>query len=1119
MISIKTLILKVLLSKMEYITSLKKIKSDINHKRFLMNWRKKIVQSSLFIVSKKLTVEVVEPQTFYPVSLAIMLSVAPVSFVQCADLKQQFAFNIPQQRADLALTQFAEQADLTLLFSLEKVRNKMANQLNGRYSVEQAINLLLNNTGLVASVSAKGLLSINNKDNMGKTDNMFKKNTLSSAIVAILASTTAINASAASEPKKTKVEKEIEKITVTGIRGSLLRSLDVKKESGGVVDSISAEDIGKFPDTNLAESLQRITGVSIDRSGGEGQLITVRGFGPQFNTVLVNGRQIASENQSRAFSFDTVAAELVKSLDVHKTSTATTQSGGIGSTINVNTARPFAINGFKVAGSVKGIYDGNSEKTTPQVSALISNTFNDETFGVLFAISHQERKTRLNQAQIDGWLENVGIPNPVTEKGQAYTGNIFSARNYDHKVTFEERTRTNANLVLQYAPADNLIVTADALYSDFDVKTNATSYGHWFTAPNVTGVNGTNPVVDENGTVVDMYQEVGLATDMHAKKFDRLTNSKSFGLNADWDYNDNFNMKFDLSHSTASRDPNNGRGDQLSLIGYANRVRFQVDDNVLPLSSMFESANPAIYSGQQEQDGVAYDPAVSPAGVQDFLNADNSRAHVMLRRGWAVEDKVDQFKWDGTWVNDGDGLAAVKFGTMYSSETKNLDRWDNEGQGFHCAFCGYPDLPNMNTFPQYIFDAGSDFLSGVSGSGRMPTSWLAHDGEANFAFLEGVMGNGFSFDAVKRNKSFEISEDTFSFYLEMDFESEISGMIFSSTAGFRYESTTTDVKGTDAPVTSLRILDETEMLAQFGQPGSIAQSNRYDVILPSFSAKLEITDELIARVAASKTLTRPTLDSMSPVTVIGTTRQGGDLTSTSGNPALQPFTSDNLDLSLEWYYDEASYASVGYFRKLVSNFIVNSQVSKTFELSDGSLLTDPSTGSDTGAPDSADTVAEFTNTLPNNGESATVDGWELALQHSFAETGFGIIANATLVDSDAQLDAADITQVFALTGLSDSANLVGFYEKGPIQARLSWNWRDAFVQKLTQSNGDGPTIVEAYQQLDLSASYDINENLTVFLEGINLTEEYVHKRGRFANQLLLIEDSGRRFGFGIRGSF
>jgi TonB-dependent receptor len=423
---------------------------------------------------------------------------------------------------------------------------------------------------------------------------------------------------------------------------------------------------------------------------------------------------------------------------------------------------------------------------------------------------------------------------------------------------------------------------------------------------------------------------------------------------------------------------------------------------------------------------------------------------------------------------------------------------------------------------QYIVDAGDDFLSGISGSGMMPTSWLAHDGEANFAFLEqfaAANGDAISFDAEKRNKSFEITEQTLSVYVELDFESELAGMPLYATAGVRYESTDVDVDGTDAPVTGLSILDETEMLAQFGGAQAITATSSYEAILPNFALKLEINDDLVGRFAVSQSLTRPTLDSMSPVTVIGTTRQGGDLTSTSGKPELEPFTSDNIDLSLEWYYSDDSYMSAGYFRKNVANFIVNSQQSKTFTLADGSLLTDPSTGTDTGAPDSNDSTATFTNTLPNNGESAIVDGWELALQHSFGASGFGVMANATIVDSDAELDAADISQVFALTGLSDSLNLVTFYEDGPMQVRLAWSWRDTFVQSLTQSNGDGVTIVEDYSQLDLSGSYDLTDNLTVFFEGINLTEEYVHKRGRFANQLLLIEDSGRRFAFGVRGSF
>jgi len=969
--------------------------------------------------------------------------------------------------------------------------------------------------------------------------NMHKRNRISVAVMAVLASSAMNNVAVA---QQAPAEDDVEVIQIKGIRASMARAMDVKRESGGVVDAISAEDIGKFPDTNLAESLQRITGVSIDRSGGEGQLITVRGFGPQFNTVLVNGRQLASENLSRAFSFDTVASELVSSLDIHKTSTATMQSGGVGSTININTARPFAINGFKVAGSVKGVYDENSEETTPQISALISNTFNDDRFGVLLALSHQERETRLNQAQMDGWLENVGVPNPQTADGQAWNGNVFSPRNYDHKVTFEERTRTNANLVFQYAMGEDMTLTADVLYSDFDVETDSTSYGHWFTAPNIQGVaddgslfdaNGDRlrPTVDANGTIVDLYQEVGLATDMHSKKFDRLTETISYGLNLEWDVNDNLNLNFDLAYSEAERDANNGGGDQLSLIGYANRVRFQVDDGILPVASLFADPNGNIYSGRQEIEGAigvgpdgfpAYDPTINPAGVGGLLDPANSRAHVMLRRGWEVDDEVTQFRIDGDWLEDSEGLAAVRFGMQYSKEVKSLTRWDNEGVGIHCTYCGYPDLPVIPSDFQFIFDAGNDFLSDVSGSGRMPTQWLAHNGEAQFAFLEqyyqSVTGESISFDAVRRNNSFEVEEETISAYVELDWEGELAGMPIFSSAGFRYETTDVTVDGTEAPIVGLTILDQTEMLSQFGDPRAISVENDYDVILPNFSLKLEITDDLIARLAASKTITRPTLESMSPVTVITTTRQGGDLTSTSGNPELEPFESDNLDLSLEWYYADASYASIGYFKKDVANFIINSQEDRTFVTADGSVLTDPSTGSNASAPDADDAVAVFTNTLPNNGENAVVDGVELAWQHTL-DSGFGWIINGTLVDSDADLDPENINQVFAVTGLSDSFNVVGFYENGPYQVRLAWNWRDEFVQSLTQVQGDGPTIVEEYHQLDVSGSYDINDRVSVFFEGINLTEEFVHKRGRFSNHLLLVEDSGRRWAVGVRGSF
>ncbi|EIK46247.1 TonB-dependent receptor [Cellvibrio sp. BR] len=171
-------------------------------------------------------------------------------------------------------------------------------------------------------------------------------------------------------------DQALEEIVVTGYKAGLKGALDTKRDSNDAVDAISSEDIGKFPDTNLAESLQRITGVSIDRSGGEGRQVTVRGLGPQFNTVLFNGRQMPNPNASRGFNFDTVAAEMVSGVEVYKTSTAATQSGGIGATINVKTAKLLDL-GTKFAGSVKGLNETNLDDITPAISGLISTKFND----------------------------------------------------------------------------------------------------------------------------------------------------------------------------------------------------------------------------------------------------------------------------------------------------------------------------------------------------------------------------------------------------------------------------------------------------------------------------------------------------------------------------------------------------------------------------------------------------------------------------------------------------------------------------------------------------------------------------------------------------------------------
>src|ERR1700732_3153757 len=384
-------------------------------------------------------------------------------------------------------------------------------------------------------------------------------------------------------------------ILVTGIRASLTTARAIKRDSQGIVDAIAPEDIGKLPDTKLAESLQRITGVSIDRSGGEGEFITIRGFGPEFNAVLLNGRQMATataptQASGRAFSFDVLASELVSGVQVYKSSTARLQSGGVGSTVNIKTARPFDYSGFKSSGTADVNNDENTGKSAPDASFLVSDLFADGTLGALVSGSYQKRKDELKAATTDGWIVNGGTPTSAINGGAGVAktasnpqGNLFVPQDFGSHEQFDTRERIGGTVVLQYKPNDNLTLTSDTLYSRFTNTTDTRSYGHWFTASNLSNV-----VTDANGTAIDMTQGVGQASDFHDKKYDKKTNLVASGLNADWNLTDRLNLSLDASFSQSKEDPNGGRESELALLGIPNQtIRFRSDGAVLPYTTGF----------------------------------------------------------------------------------------------------------------------------------------------------------------------------------------------------------------------------------------------------------------------------------------------------------------------------------------------------------------------------------------------------------------------------------------------------------------------------------------------------------------------------------------------------
>lgn len=965
---------------------------------------------------------------------------------------------------------------------------------------------------------------------------MHKLSKLSAAILTISSTAYSINGVAAQDATQAPIVEE-EEVLVLGIRGSLQRAADIKREASGVVDSISSEDIGKFPDTNLAESLQRISGVSIDRSGGEGQFVTVRGFGPEFNTVLLNGRQMPSDNLGREFSFDLLASELISGVDVNKTANASLQSGGIGSTINIKTAKPLDIDGFKFAGSVKGVYDSNSSETSPQFSGLISNTFADGKFGALLAFSRQERETERKQAAIEGWIVNTNI----SEKREGYTpttANTFAPRNYEQRVIAEDRTRTGGNLVLQFAPNDSLEITADVLYSKFDVESVGSSLGHWFTASDFSNT-AANPIeVDSNGTVVSFLQDNG-ATDFGARDIGRPSETISTGINAKWQVNDNFQLAFDYSTSSSELNDSKGNTNPLIIFGFLDDSIFDhTQGNILPGLSGFQDANPNYFNEQQNfelRQIAAGTPrntidVSGPIGRGNYLDPSTVRSHVNLRRGNIIDDEIDQFKIDGAWDFDNDsGIIKAEFGALFSDQSKSNTFVTNEIGGRHCVTCGYFDRVQTADGPTgaqieiptsffSVLDAGSDFLSDISGSGNIPNQWLQFDQEQAFDFIERTTNS--NLDAERSDTSFVVNEEIFATYVKLEFAGELpsifdSGTIpFSAHVGARYETTDFNVVGTSTTLERLEILDQTELRQVNGAQEPFDVDRSYNKFLPNLDMKFELSDDLVGRAAVSKTISRPTLLQLSPGITIQTTRQGGDLRASAGNAELEPIESVNLDLSLEWYYGDADYASIGYFRKDVSDFTFTRTEQDNFQFlspSNGQPVRDPSS--------TGNGIALFDITRPQSGQEAVIDGFELAVQHNFGETGFGVIANLTVVDSDSELDVNDLTQTFAVTGLSDSQNIVGFYEKGPFQIRLAWNNREGFLQSLTQTQSGEPTFVDDYHQWDLSGSYDINDSLTVFFEGINLTEEILLKHGRYDNQFLLADDTGSRWSLGLRATF
>ncbi|GFE80513.1 TonB-dependent receptor [Steroidobacter agaridevorans] len=1029
------------------------------------------------------------------------------------------ATDIPSQGLGLALQSLAKERSFQLVYVSEEVDALNTQGAVGEFTPEEALARLLAGTGLtfkylnehtvtilpVAPSTPERERPVNAESGDQRVPRISRPWIVKNVRLASAASAVMFGvAGGPAAAQSAAAPQDLEEVVVTGIRSSLRQAMEIKRDSDQIVDSIASESLGKFPDTNIAESLQRITGVSIDRSGGEGQGVTVRGFGPEFNTVLLNGRRLASDTGARSFNFDVLPAELISRVDVYKSATALLQEGGIGSAILLHTPRPLELGEFKSILSAKALYEDLSENTTPEVFGMISDTFADGRIGLLVSASYQKRENRSERILTDGYLTAPRddlklIASDLAAQGYSADDQFFIPQNLNVSPVDEDRERVNVNATFQYQIADNVRLTVDGMYDKFNVYTQANSLG-FFVTPSII----TNARFDEHRTATSITQTIEAAVDYTRSERDRPTDIYAGGLNLAWDVNDSVNVSLDSSWSRAKS--GGAEGTNVAVVGFRKDI----------------------YTLSYGPNGI---PSVTGVPSADYVDPSLPVAHFNLRGtgggplggGADLEDEIYEHRIEAQWQPESDLLKRVTVGGYYLQEKQSRDTRLSDNEVL-CMYCGYfVGIPDNLLRP---FSVGSGYLGGrVS----VPSAWQTFDIDPLLAYLESpeaasardaarnlppgstlsdlAKSNGF--EIHQRPDSSRVEEEVAALYADASLEGSLAQMPWNLTLGARYVRTETTAFGISQALQDLRNSgDPTLYMTVLGDAVTVSQTNKYNDFLPSLSFRLNVTDDVVLRFAASKTLTRPPLGALSPRLVIGTTRPG-NLQASSGNPDLKPFKSKNADLSAEWYYQDNGFITVGVFYKEVQNFLVNTVENRALPIADSDNLF------------AGDPVFEVS--LLDNLESATVKGVEIGAQHSFDYLpgfwqGFGLGANATLVDSGAELNVDDVSQTFALEGLGDSYNVVGFYENGPLEVRVAWNRRERFLRTAVGFGGE-PTFVEPYQQIDARASLAISDHFSVFAEGVNLGNEIQHRVGRYDNQILLLEETGRRYTIGVRAEF
>ena len=729
-------------------------------------------------------------------------------------------------------------------------------------------------------------------------------------------------------------------------------------------------------------------------------------------------------------------------------------------------------------------------------------------------------------------------PRAVDDEGNRI-GNHFFPKDMNYGIDNVENDRTNAQLTFQYAPNDDITMTLDYTMTNAIVGLESVGWGIW----NEFGGNINGYELDENGTAI--YADIG-GNDGSFTAFRETTevDARSIGLNIDWQVTDD--LKFNIDYHDSSNEIDNGADDGMGSNG---QIILGSDKLITKIYDYRNGEVPSAFIRWQNGTNELM-PSEIDSNFSQFIHSPG-------------ESNVEQLQFDGEWYNSKFDIPmpVVKFGFARTEQTMyGTNAWSGlrGGPGFN------PSFPEI--FPDSMFtrhDTGS-FLDEFAGGGAnlMPNYYYTYDFDEavarQMAYLtEDIVGA----DAYVPDAYFngitgesEVEEVTNSIYVQTEWEFEIGDYPAQLIAGARYEET--DVTSTVRQRVEQQVnwVAASEWIMQYEEGGTanyLTQEGSHDVFLPSIDFRLDVTDELQARVSWGKTMSRAPLGFLAGGRALSGSPKPGSRTGSQGNPNLLPFESTNLDLALEYYYGEASYASIVWFKKDVDNFIQTTITETTIDglydiyngpryqqaiadieargeqatstaIFDQMLANGHGNADNQIEPNSNDPLIVWNVSQPNNTDAKSVDGVEVALQHMIGETGFGFNVNATFVNGDVEFDVDSLTQQAPLTGLGDSANLQAFYEKDGLSVKVTYAWRDDYLLGVGQAQGSAdapPQFFKDYGQVDMSINYDINENLTVFFDALNLNNETEQGYGRYEEQFLFARQYGTRYALGVRYGF